>query len=176
MTTAIALVAKKLKLQPINYTLRNLAKDKGMSFEEIHEKAKKDKRFDYEIDKREILAARKDDVIIGSRLTIWLDQPEMYKKLGFAKGPEFDLKVWLTAPIEERARRISQRDKKPFKQLLAYTKKRDAMNNARFKKLYGIDFDKHEDLVDLVIDNKRFTAEHTANLIVSAAQQLSRRN
>lgn len=136
-TTAVNLISEKTGLKPINYTLRNLANDLGIDFDEIHSKAETTPYYDYLLDSKLIELTKTDDWIMASRLAIWL-------------ASDADKKIWLECPVEERARRIAQREGWTFEKALEHTKARDEKNRLRYLKLYDIDVTSH-DFVDCVI-------------------------
>ncbi|VVB70498.1 Cytidylate kinase [uncultured archaeon] len=136
-TTAVNLLAKKLGLISINYTLRNLAVDLNLDFEDIRIKSEKSPYYDYLLDSKQIELTKQDSWVMGSRLAIWL-------------ASNADKKIWLECPIEERARRIAFREKWSFEKALEHTRQRDELNNARYNRLYGIDVTSH-DFVDCIV-------------------------
>src|SRR5512135_3420239 len=71
-TTVSRLVAESLGLRVINYTFKNLARDSGMSFEELALKAESDPQYDHTIDRMQVDLARMGGCVLGSRLAIWL--------------------------------------------------------------------------------------------------------
>lgn len=158
-TTVSKLVAEKLGLTYVNYTLRNLSEDTGTSFQEIREKAEKEfPKIDLLLDKKLIELSSADNVVTASRLAVWL--------------ADADLCVWLHATPQTRAKRIAKREGSDWKKVLAETKERDAMDSARYKKLYGINRKKFVEAVDLVINTESISAEKVAEAIACAAKQL----
>ena len=71
-TTVSRLVAARLGLRVINYTFKDLARDKGMSFDEICILAESDPQYDLTIDKMQVKLALEGGCVLGSRLAIWL--------------------------------------------------------------------------------------------------------
>lgn len=160
-TTACKNVAKTLKLKVVNFTLRNLAEEMGMTLDEILDKRKDDPKYDYLLDRKQIsLVSSEDDTILGSRLSSWL----IYA----------DLKVWLDASLRERAARIVEREEREYYEVLVETKKRDEEDIATYKKLYGIDIMKHDE-IDLTINTERFDANEVAQIIINTVRVLEAR-
>ncbi len=156
-TTACKNVSRALGVKLLNYTLRDLAQELGMTLEQMQEEVKQGAYYDYLVDKKQIeLSEREKEFVIGSRLAGWLVQ-------------DADLRVWLTASPEVRAQRIAQREGKDWKKVLADTKKRDSENAERYKKLYGIDV---SDLggYDLILNTEYLTPEQVASAIVEAGR------
>ena len=94
-----------------------------------------------------------------------------------------DLRIWLNAPLEERARRINKRETEigaTYEAVLYKTLKRDEQNRKRYLQLYGLDIYDHADF-DITINTQKLTAEQVSSLIFAAAQwasknQLERKN
>jgi CMP/dCMP kinase len=150
-------VGKALKLKIVNYTLRNLAADVGMDFAQIQEKRRDDPSFDLLLDKKQLeMFGSEGNVIMGSRLAIWM--------------ADCNLRVWLSAPLKIRAKRIATREKKPIRQVLAETKKRDEENRRQYIKLYGIDVNKHS-FADIIVDADKLNAKAVAQKIMTEAKK-----
>jgi CMP/dCMP kinase len=150
-TTATSNVGKSLKLKVMNYTFRDLAKDLGMSFEDLHAQAPTNFIFDYLTDLVLSRFALSPDVVVGTRLAAWL--------------MDADLRIWLQSSYE---------------QVLYKTLKRDEQNRKRYLQLYGIDINDHSDF-DITINTDLLTAEQVSGLIEAAAKwasinQLDRKN
>jgi cytidylate kinase len=168
-TTATHNVGATLDLQVVNYTFRDLATDIGLAFERIQAEAEQSRLFDYLTDLKLIRASLQPKVIVGSRLAAWL--------------VDADLRVWLQASLETRAKRIFRRepDRYPSYEAVLYrTLQRDEQNRKRYLQLYGIDINDRTDF-DIIINTEKLTAEQVSSLIVAAARwasqnQLERKN
>jgi cytidylate kinase len=157
-TTVSTLVAQKLNYPLINYTFRAMAIEKGVDFWELHRQAEIDDNVDLELDRRQVKKAlEQTNCVLGSRLAIWMLQ-------------EADVKIYLTASDEVRARRIFEREGGSYADRLAQTKERDANDSARYKRLYNID-NNDPSIADIVIDTELFTAEEIAHQIVSEVEK-----
>jgi cytidylate kinase len=160
-TTATTNVGRALGLTIVNYTFRDLAKELGMSFEDLHREAPDNFIFDYLTDLKCIRAALNENIVLGTRLAAWL--------------MEADLRIWLHAPLEARARRINKRESEKeasYEAVLYKTLKRDDQNRKRYLQLYGLDINDHSDF-DITINTDKLTAEQVSSLIVAAAQWVS---
>lgn len=164
-TTAVANVSKILKIPAINYTFRNLAADSNLTLEDIQQLAMKDKTIDYLVDSKIISIFEKNkNCVVGTRLASWL-------------VPDADLRVWLHASPNERAKRIHAREKhKTLHQVRMETNRRDAENIARYKEYYKIDITKERMELDLVVNTERLTPGQVAALIVAAAKLATSNN
>jgi cytidylate kinase len=65
--------------------------------------------------------------------------------------PEADLKVYLTARPETRAKRIKAREGGSLEKIAAFTAQRDAQDRERYLRIYRIDNDDYF-FADLIID------------------------
>jgi cytidylate kinase len=166
-TTAVHNVGKTLGLNVVNYTFRDLARDLDVPFEEIQKRAGETKVYDFLTDLSLIRASLQPRAVVGSRLAAWL--------------VDADLRVWVHAPLETRAKRIHQREKDSLYESVLYrTLQRDEQNRKRYLQLYGIDISDRSDF-DIIINTERLTAEQVSSLIVAAARwasqnQLDRKN
>ena len=138
-STVTRLVAEELGLRIINYTLKDMAAEKGISFDEMVELANSHPpRYDLELDRKLVEMAAAPGCVLGSRLAIWLLE-------------DADLKVYLEAPPEVRARRIAQREGVRFEKAYRAMVRRDELDRERYRKIYRIDVDRY-DFADLVLD------------------------
>lgn len=158
-TTVSSLLAKKTGYPMVNFTFRQLAEERGVDFWTFCEMAEKDDNIDRELDRRMVaMAMDTDNSILGSRLAIW-------------NMKDADLKVYLTASDEERARRICRREGGTFEGHLEQTRRRDANDTARYKRIYGID-NNDTSVADLVIDTEGRTPIEIVDIILNAAYNL----
>ena len=149
------LVAKHLGLKPIKVTMKEISKGKDIL--EFEKELDTDK-FDREIDEyQKELGKKEDNFVLISRLSA-------------INVPHADLKIWLYAPEEIRARRISKRDNIPEEKALEYIRERDKTTIERIYKIYGIRFD---DLnhYDLAINTGKYSPEDCVKIIKSAVRK-----
>jgi len=156
-TTASRLVAQLLGLRVINYTFKDMAKDRGLSFDALCVLAEKDTQYDLYLDRRQVELTREGGCVLGSRLAIWL-----------LKGSAFC--VYLKASPEVRAGRIALREGFPLETAMERTKARDQRDHDRYWKLYGWDVDEYG-FVDLVVDAERLDQVGVASTIVDAVRK-----
>lgn len=156
-TTVTTMLSEKLGYPMVNFTFRQLAQEKGIEFWQFCAMAEKDDNIDRELDSRMVqMALQTENSILGSRLAIW-------------NMKEADLKVYLTASDEERARRITKREGGSFEERLKQTQGRDAKDSARYKRNYGID-NNDTSVADIVIDTEGKTPEEIVNIIIRSVQ------
>lgn len=147
-TTVSTLLARQLGVALVNYTFRQLAQEKGMTLAQVIEAAKTDDSYDIAVDTRQAELARKESCVLGSRLAIWMLR-------------EADLKVYLEASDDVRARRILNREGGDLAAIKSFTAMRDAEDSRRYMELYDIDNGDYS-FADMIID----TALHTPEQIV----------
>ncbi|NCN04785.1 MAG: AAA family ATPase [Spirochaetales bacterium] len=151
-TTVTTLLSKTLNFDMVNYTFRNLAEEEGIPFMELLTKAKTDSTYDRLVDTRQVALASKGNCILGSRLAVWV-------------YPDADLKVFLTADPDTRARRIQKREGGAADAVLNQTRARDAQDHQRYLDLYGIDNNEYS-FVDLVLDTTQALPEELVQVII----------
>ena len=158
-TTVSTMIAERLGIKLINYTFRNLAKERGISFEEIIEKAKTDFSYDKYVDTQQVELAKEESCVLGSRLAIWMLE-------------EADVKIYLYANEDVRAKRIFEREGGDLEKIKAFTLMRDSEDTRRYKELYGIDNSTYEGVADIVIDSEFYSAEEIVSLIFAELEML----
>ena len=139
-TTVSRILAETLDISFINYTFRSLSGEVNLPLAEILERAKTDFSYDRMVDTRQVELAMEASCVLGSRLAIW-----MLKSA--------DLKVYLTASEEVRARRIQAREGGSLSEIRSFTSMRDAEDTRRYLELYGID-NTNVSIADLIIDTE----------------------
>ena len=152
-TTVSTLLAKTLGIDCINYTFRNLAAELNIPFTELLQKARTDFSFDKMLDKKQIELASKKSCVLGSRLAVWL--------LDSA-----DLRVYLQARIDTRAKRIQTREGGSLEKIKEATDMRDLEDSRRYKELYGID-NRNFAFADLIIDTEKNNPEQIVAIILN---------
>lgn len=158
-TTVSTLLAEKLGVKLINYTFRQLAAEKGLTLAQVIENARTDDSYDIFVDNHQVELARAEPCVLGSRLAIWMLK-------------EADLKVYLFASDETRAKRILNREGGDLQKIKDFTSMRDSEDTRRYKKIYNIDNNDYS-FSDLIIDTAKFNPEQIVELIIA---ELKKRN
>lgn len=151
-TTVSTLLSEKLGVKLINYTFRQLAAEKGLTLAQVIEKAKTDDSFDVYVDNHQVELARAEPCVLGSRLAIWMLK-------------EADLKVYLYASDDTRAKRILNREGGDLQEIKDFTAMRDSEDSRRYLKLYQIDNNKY-DFCDLIIDTANYNPGQIVSIIL----------
>jgi cytidylate kinase len=157
-TTVSRIVADTLGLEFINFTFRSLAWERKMELKEVLALAAQDDSWDREVDRRQAALAREaGGCVLGSRLAIWMLE-------------EADLKVYLKARPETRAKRIVKREGGSLEAVAAFTAERDRQDHERYLRIYKIDNDNY-DFANLVIDTDDLDPSQITSLITAAAEK-----
>ena len=153
-TTVSTLLSKKLGYPIINFTFRQMAEERGVDFWTFCRMAEDDYDIDRELDRRQVeMAMKEKNCILASRLAVWMLK-------------DADLKVYLTASAETRARRVQMREGGTLEERMRETEGRDMKDSNRYKIVYGIDNSHPEDVADLIIDTDERNPEQIVRLIL----------
>jgi len=157
-------VAKSLNLKrySIGDLMRQLAKKRNLTINELSKLAENDKSIDTALDKKNIELREEDNFIIDGRLTAYF--------IHYA-----DLKVFLDCDDKVRAKRIhkDERTEEKGKNIQDLTKKimqREQSERKRYDKLYSIDYYGPK-LYDLIIDTTNLSIEEVLNEIMEAVDK-----
>lgn len=145
---------------------RAIADEKGMTVEELSEKA--DKETDLEVDRRTLEKGVEENCVIESRIA------------GRVLGQKSDLKIYITAELEERARRSlkdmeegkreEEEEVSSLEEAIKKIEKRDSDNRRRYRDYYGIDTENLE-IYDVIIDNTEMSLEAQRDEIKSILEE-----
>jgi len=145
-----------LELVSMGDIFRKCANERCMSLEEFGQIAKCNEKIDREIDEMQKKIAReKDNILIEGRLSGFL--------------VDADLRVWLKAPLEIRAGRISKRENKSQALALEETSQREECERERYLKYYDIDI-KDLSVYDLIIDSSKWNPEELSEIVQKAVK------
>ncbi|NMC58811.1 MAG: AAA family ATPase [Candidatus Methanofastidiosa archaeon] len=159
-TTVAKIVSNQIGYKHI-YTgdiFRNLAKERGLSIEDFSKIAEADNSIDIEVDRRQKKLGKQENIILEGRMARFIIEP--------------DFSVWVTAPFEVRAKRLSQRENIPYEEVYKNTKSREESEIKRYQKIYDVDI---YNLVayDLVINSAHWSAEGVSEIIIAAIKNRS---
>ena len=129
---------------------RDMAKEKGMSVLEFSKFAENNTDIDKEIDRRQAeLAYEAGDIVVEGRLSAYFI--------------EADLKIWLTAPLDVRAKRVHDRENKSIEQAVHEIKIREESEASRYKEIHNIDLYDYN-IYDVVINSDSFNPESISQI------------
>ncbi|NOY09934.1 MAG: AAA family ATPase [Spirochaetes bacterium] len=153
-STVSRIIAEKLNLKLINYTFHDIARERGIPFNELWMLAQNDPQYDLELDRIQVQMASEGNCVLGSRLAIWLLK-------------DADLKVYLDAPAGVRAKRIAEREGLSYEKTFKDTLERDRGDRERYIKLYNIDIDNFK-FADVIIDTEEGDQFYVAERIIDS--------
>ena len=163
-SSAAAGLAKKLGIRTVDAgaVFRKMAKEHGMSVGDFGLYAEKHPEIDRQFDKRLLaLGSRGRSIILQGRLTGLLSHREGMPAI----------RIWITASARTRAKRIAQRENKPFARVYRETQARDADNVARYKKTYGLDIT-DTSVYDFVVKTDRLTLDEVVGTLYKYVKPL----
>ena len=136
---------------------REMAKERGISLEEMSKLTEQDPNLDRLIDDRAIEESKKGGVVIDATLAGWM-------------AHEPDLRFFLTTPLEERIKRISERENISLEDARRETIVRSNSERERFLEYYGVDISDLS-IYDLVLNTNLFTPDGTAHILKSIVDE-----
>jgi cytidylate kinase len=157
-TTYARMLARDLGLElySAGRLFREIAAERGISLEELNKLAAQDMSIDLEIDRMTVKVGCRGNVVIEGHLTAWLLQHIA------------DVKMYITASLEERARRIAAREGKSFEEALQSIVWREYFHRKRFMDFYAIDIS-NLTLFDLVLDTTYLSVEESYSIVKTVA-------
>ncbi|MEM4717881.1 MAG: AAA family ATPase [Desulfurococcaceae archaeon] len=158
-TTQAKLISEKLNLRLFSAGLvfREIARERGLSVEELSLVAVKDPTIDLEVDRKTFEAAKDDNIVIDGHLAGWI------------VGDMVDYRIYITAPLILRVLRIASRDGVSIESALKETLIRETTQRKRFFEIYGIDT---SDLstYDVIINTGKIGIKETFEIIKKALE------
>lgn len=130
---------------------REMAKERGITLEEMSRLAGEEPDFDKLIDERTREETRKGGVVVDATLSGWMSE-------------EPDLRIFLTASFENRIRRIASRDGIDIEEARKETLAREESERERFISYYGIDIT-NLSIYDVVLNTELFEPDGTARIL-----------
>ena len=175
-STVAQILVKKLGLERIYIggILRTLAKQKGMTIEQLTEYAQSHPEIDQEVDENTRDEARKlaqqsQDVLVEGRVQFFF-LPESVK-IFMKVNPEAAAKrIWKDLQDREKSGARNEKVVNSIKRVQQKIVKRETEDAKRYKKLYGI-YHRDESQYDLVIDTTAITASEAAERIMKFLKQ-----
>lgn len=154
-TTAADVLSKKIDIPFISAggIFRDMAKERGMSLLEFSKFAEDNTAIDIELDKRQAeIAKNSENLIVEGRLSAYF--------------VEADLKIWLLAPLDIRANRVSKRESKSMGVVTEEIIIREESEALRYLDIHNIDINNF-DIYDLVLNTNRFDPDSIAKIILT---------
>lgn len=140
---------------------REIAKEKGLTIEELTNLAEKDNDLDQRIDDRTLSWVNKGSVVIDALLAGWMT------------GERATIKIHMVAPDSVRLKRIAKRDKIKFQEAKNRTLKRENCEKMRFKRKYDIELDDLT-IYDLVLNTSLLPIKSNMKLLTEIINEYLR--
>lgn len=135
---------------------RERAAQLGVSLEEMTRIAAGDDSFDRFLDDRAKEETRRGGVVLDATLSGWV-----------AVDP--DLRIYLTAPLGVRVRRIAEREGRSAEEVERETRLREEAELERFRRYYEYDVDDLS-IYDLVLNTELFDADGVAHILKNVVE------
>lgn len=164
-STYARMIAKQLKLRYVSagQLFRDLAKEKGISLEELSSQAAKSPEIDRLIDERSAAEAAKGDTVIEGQLAAWMAKDRA------------QVRIYLKASDDARIARIARRDHLDHETAHKQTLEREELQRDRYKRYYGIDTDDLS-LYNVVVDTSDRSVESTSSELMSKIREILRQD
>ena len=137
---------------------RQLAKERNLTLEEFSRVAEGNEDIDRLIDDKLREEAEKGNAVIDGQLAAWM------------AGDNAGLKILLTASVENRIRRISERDDTDFEFARRETITREGSEKARYFEYYGVDVSDHS-IYDFIINTDKYDLEEVITIVFTAIKE-----
>jgi len=169
-STVAQILAEKLKASRIyvGAVRRELAREKGMTLEELNQYALTHPETDVDIDQKIAQdakeTAQRNKVIVEGRTQFYF-LPESFKiyiKCDLNEGAK---RIWQQMQNEAALKKRNEAMPKSLSELIKSIKERVVNDIKRYKKYYKLDHT-DESHYDLVVDTTKLTAKQAANLIL----------
>lgn len=152
-TTTAKILSENLNIPFVSVgdIFRQMANEKGMDILEFSKLAENNIDIDTEIDRRQSEMAKKSkNLIVEGRLSAYF--------------VDADIKLWMIAPLDVRAERISQRESKLLETARKEIKIREDSESLRYKEIHDIDINSL-DIYDIILNTNSFQANSVAEII-----------
>ena len=157
-STVAKLIAKNfgLRYYSVGSFFRKKASEAGLSIGEFMKTATAS--LHNEADNFVKSLSKKGNIVIDGRLS------------GYMAGENANFKIFINAPVEVRAKRISKRENLSEKEILEKTIARDKVDRDSYQKIYGIDIC-DLNIYDFVLDNEHLNIEETKKALETAIKR-----
>ncbi|MCK5587202.1 MAG: AAA family ATPase [Candidatus Lokiarchaeota archaeon] len=153
-------IAEIFKLEHVSAgkIFRQMAQQRNMDLSTFSRFAENNIDIDKEIDERSIKEAKKGNVVLDGHLTAWI-----CKDLA-------NIKIFVTAPLDVRAKRIAQRDENSYEDALSETTRRENSERMRYKKIYNIDITELS-IFDIILNTDNWSIDSITNILITAIRE-----
>ena len=138
---------------------RKMAAERGITFQEFHKYAESHPEVDKALDDRARKETEKGSVVLDGRLSGWITRDLA------------SLKVYLTAPLEVRLKRVMARDGISREEALGSLRQRERSNRQRYLKLYDYDVENME-IYDIILNTQTWDIKEALEILKFALRTL----
>ncbi len=153
---------------------RELAREKGMTLEELNEYAKTHAETDIDVDKKASEKAKQLEkegkIVIAEGYTQFYFLPKSIKIFIKVEPEEAARRIWKDLQHKETREARNEGNITSLGQMKKRVQERLKEDNARYKKYYGLDY-LDESHYDLVIDTTTITPEETVQQVLQFLKQ-----
>lgn len=135
---------------------RERAQQLGVTLSEMSKIAAGDDAFDRFLDDRAKEETRKRGVVLDATLSGWV-----------AEKP--DIRIFLTAPLEVRVKRIAEREKRDIAEVESETRHREEIEIERFRRYYGYDITDLS-IYDIMLNTALADVEGVAHILKNVVE------
>jgi cytidylate kinase len=152
-TTHAKRLAESLGLRYLSsgMVFRQVAREKGLSLEEMSRIAEDDPEFDKMIDKRTKEESGRGGIVVDATLAGWMIEDP-------------DLSIYLMAPFRARVDRIARREGLSLEEAERETRIREESERQRFIRYYGVNVNELS-IYDVVLNTELFNPDGTARIL-----------
>jgi cytidylate kinase len=136
---------------------RERAQQLGVSLSELSKIAASDDTLDRFLDDRARLETRRGGVVLDATLSGLV-----------AVDP--DIRIYLTAPLDVRVRRIAEREKRSISEVEEETRHREKVEDERFRHYYGYDL-RDLSIYDIVLNTAIADVDGVANILKNVVEE-----
>lgn len=87
-------------------------------------------------------------------------------KLSLRMIPDADIKIWIRAELEERAKRIAEREKISVDEAKKNIVERESREREEWKRIYGFDYFDQEEDADIIVDSSTMSPQSIVEVIL----------
>lgn len=128
-----------------------MARERGMNKVEFLKLTKQEPKLNKIIDNKQKKLAKNNTILDG--------------RLGAFLVKKADFKIYLTATLKTRAKRIAKREKLSYKEGLKRTKLRQTLEVKQYKEQYGVDY-RNKNLYNIIFSTEGLTAQQSAEKLL----------
>ena len=157
-STVAKMVSNHLSMRYISTgdIFREKAKEMSMSVEDFNKYAENHPEIDQNLDNQLVDIMKKtDNIVVDSRLAGWMSYRNNISAI----------RIFITAEIDTRTQRISQREKIGMEEAADRIRRREYSERERYRKLYGIDI-QDTSIYDLILRSDNLRPEIIADEII----------